>query len=320
MDVKKRKLVDFPGFSASVAAIEPWVSSDPRQIRLETKLAAMFACSRLSLNFITDAFFRDFVHELSPKFVLPKSVGKIKFLIENVFTSMRQSVQKVTDQRLLRGSRLAQGQRTAFQVLLTATSYSVLLDMWTQRGFKYSYVGVVLVFFNPATASVESVLLGVRLLNHPHTSDRIRSIVDILLSIWDLRHEKVQFLKRLICTFTVAIFQVMRYVTDGGSNMVCAYKYDKLMVESCEDDGEDEESYIADSNLDSSFDEEAEVDRQLAAAEKEIESLSISFPHRISCFVHSLICVLKKCVEKDEEVCMYAARYVALAEALLVNI
>jgi hypothetical protein len=206
----------------------------------------------------------------------------------------------------LRDSRLAQDERTAFQILLTITSYSVVLDMWTQSGFKYSYVGVILVFLNPATASVESVLLGVRLLNHPHSSDRIRSIVDILLSIWDLRHEKVQFLKRLIYIFTIVIFQVMRYVTDGGSNMICAYKYDRLMVEFCEEDEEDEESNPADPNLDSSFDEEAEIDRQLAAAEKGVESLSISFPHRITCFIHSLICVLKNCVEKDEKVCIYA--------------
>uniref|UniRef100_A0A914UKV5 Uncharacterized protein n=1 Tax=Plectus sambesii TaxID=2011161 RepID=A0A914UKV5_9BILA len=226
----------------------------------------------LLLNFINNLFFREFVTTTQPCFTLPSSRAKVRDLIFELHEETLISVK-----HHLRG----------------AQKVAVILDLWTQAGYKYGYLGVFASFLSPLTKDLEVLLLGVRPLNHPHSAKRIQACANNILNEFGLDQRKIS-----------------RILTDGASNILKAYKLDVIENGSGSDDDKDEDgkvienaltkhtSHPGDPNLDLSYDEESII-QEIKSDEVEEVNFSRVFPLRLDCYSHHLMRLLANVVDHD---------------------
>ena len=113
--------------------------------------------------------------------------------------------------------------------------------------------------------------LAVRLFDHPHTAERVRSLLDVIMKEWDI-DQKLYVI-----------------ITDNGSNMVKAFRNDALTaIEGDIGETEDEE----DRDEDDAFYVDEESDFNMKELQHEIAFVHIG--KRIGCFAHSIQLVVQK--------------------------
>jgi hypothetical protein len=100
---------------------------------------------------------------------------------------------------------------------------TITLDIWTQPGMKFSYLGVTahfidcsfqalrlkLIFLKTKFTFIYSVFLGLHELPPSHTAVVVKTHLDKILSYYKIDED--------------ALFSI---ITDNGSNVVCAFKDD----------------------------------------------------------------------------------------------
>ena len=99
-------------------------------------------------------------------------------------------------------------------------------DVWTKRGMSESFLGITA---HSLTQSFQTciVTLAVRSFENPHTSVRVRSLVEKVLDEWQISPNRILFA-----------------VTDNGSNMVAAFK--EVLIQLNEDEEEDAVDFAVD--------------------------------------------------------------------------
>ena len=175
-----------------------------------------------------------------------------------------------------------------------AGSFFVALDLWSQPGLTYSYLGVTLSFHNSISKRIEVVALACRYLHHPHTAIRIREELKNIFDWWGFKETNV-----------------IRYITDRGANIICAlspYKIQQMIpivasIDDLDSEKDDSDSDISENDVDEDGigDEEAAhnnaVARDLQYTEEETE-YQRAFPKRLSCAAHVLQLMCNTIIDK----------------------
>jgi hypothetical protein len=79
------------------------------------------------------------------------------------------------------------------------------MDIWSQPGLDNFYLGVVAVYFNPTSSTIEVATLACGDFPHPHTGIRIRHLFEQICGEYELDMKKV-----------------IRFITYKGANIVSA--------------------------------------------------------------------------------------------------
>ncbi len=162
----------------------------------------------------------------------------------------------------------------------SAERFSVCIDLWTQHGFTFSYMGMTGHFYDSTEKKLESVCLGCSVLPHPHTAEAIFSKIQAVLESWGLEDA-----------------QVLRYVTDEGANIKAALR-DLVVVQTDVIENAEEDVEVgrpADFRLEDS-DIEDEDDEQLQSNAREMDRV---FSRRLSCYAHVVSSACRTVLDKE---------------------
>ena len=119
------------------------------------------------------------------------------------------------------------------------------------------------------------VTLAVRRMKFSHTGSYIRSLVDNVLSEWDIHPDKV-----------------IASLTDNGSNMVAAFR---MQVQDLSAIGDEQEEEIDDLEREVQQQGTVEMDESTDFDDREMDNTTaFGTLHRISCFTHTLQLVVNK--------------------------
>lgn len=161
-----------------------------------------------------------------------------------------------------------------------ARQITVCLDEWTKKGLSLSFLGVSACFYDPTDSVPRHIVMRIKQIEHPHTSERLKEVVMETLTEWNIDRSKVVML-----------------VTDNGANVVKAMR---LMREEAsesdaiegeqEEDAEEEEDFVNDEDQD---DSELSEDYQ-----EEFTVPFVSLRH-MPCMAHTLQLVVKKALSTN---------------------
>ena len=222
------------------------------------KMAMFIATSNVPNAVVENAEFRLLMETLDPRYQTPSRARMAKEM-DLLMADMKGRIKVFLD---------------------SAQKVSACTDIWTKRGMTSSYLGVTAHFFSRHDHRRHCVTLAVRVFPHPHTADRIRSLLDEVLKEWDV-DQKFYFV-----------------ITDSGSNMVKAFRSDVLASITDYSEGSmDEDVGEANSGDDAEDeDEDFDVDEDNDFDTKEMQH-DIVFSQcgkRLACFAHSLQLVVQK--------------------------
>lgn len=178
--------------SDSVTPAKPYEKGSQKYKALKRKLTAVAACTTISQNALQSEEFKEYIAENDPRGAasIPSRFTLSKWVIE----FNEDLVKAVVD--LLKGSK----------------KFSLSGDIWSDPGFSSGYLGVTAHFFNYAREQFQAVALACRSIPQPHTGDNIRRALEDILTQWDLKDA-----------------DVLRYVTDQGSNMIKGLRAYKVL-------------------------------------------------------------------------------------------
>ena len=166
------------------------------------KMAIFIASSSVPNSIVENAEFRLLIEALDPRYQTP-SRSKMSKEMDLLMDDLKGKIKVYLD---------------------SAQRVSVCTDIWTKRGMTSSYLGVTAHFFSRHNQRRHSVTLAVRLFDHPHTAERVRSLLDVIMKEWDI-DQKLYVI-----------------ITNNGSNMVKAFRNDALTaIEGDIGETEDEE-------------------------------------------------------------------------------
>ena len=248
--------------------------SDPRQKKINRKLAVTIATSSLPVNIVNNSAFKEFVEELNPSARMA-SKDKMRKEVNQIWTDVRETI----DRSLKKCRRV-----------------SITTDIWSTKGCTSSYLGVTVHYYNPETKSRGANKIACREFPVRHTAE---NIADLLLKV--------------LKEFSIDR-KLTHMVLDNGSNMVKAVRvFNKdNRGGGQEDDGQDDDQEDENINdeIDSS-DEETETDeteeadvvaREVIAEVEEHEArerqiddaLSYEMVRRGACFSHTMQCAIHR--------------------------
>lgn len=130
---------------------------------------------------------------------------------------------------------------------------SITADIWSKKGLTSSYLGITGHFFSSKDHRLPS----------SHTADNIHTIVEEILSEWEIPATKISAI-----------------LTDNGSNIVAAFCERFVEEEECEDESDDS----------SSEPEESDVSVEVSDFERHEIEHEVAF----SCFSHTLQLVVRQ--------------------------
>ena len=114
-----------------------------------------------------DQEFREFLHEMDPRYIVPGRTA--------ITTELSKAVLKL--------------KRNISKELKSARKINLCCDIWSKKGMTESYLGVTAHFF--ANHQRCKATLAVRHFESPHTGDRILNIVKVVLNDWDISCSQV---------------------------------------------------------------------------------------------------------------------------------
>ena len=171
------------------------------------------------------------------------------------------------------------GDRYHFLYKKLAQRISLCADVWFKKGLTSSYLGITAHFFGRKDHQRHHVTLAVRRFHHPHTGERVREIVQEVLTEWNIPLRKV---------FTIS--------TDNGSNMLRAFRTSMMESEKDNSDHQDEaagdEKDEEDEEEKEEEEEEEESDVDCEADEYDVKESNHEFAFhgfikQLSCFAHT---------------------------------
>lgn len=217
---------------------------------MEDKIIELFVNSTLPLRFIDDENFIQFVEFLNPK--AKKHLFK------------RNTLVKKLNQRNIY-------HRTEIKNLISSAKFvSISCDIWTQKNYTASFLGITVQFYNMNTKSIQNFALDLAQIEQPHTALVIRESLSRSLSFW------------------LKPSQVIRCVTDAGANVKAAFRR-----QDCEDNISEDEQILEDSNdeimqeSDFSIDEDDDIEVNMSN-DQENEIFDVTDMKRITCIAHLL--------------------------------
>lgn len=217
---------------------------------MEDKIIELFVNSTLPLRFIDDENFIQFVEFLNPK--AKKHLFK------------RNTLAKELNQRNIY-------HRTEIKNLISSAKFvSISCDIWTQKNYTASFLGITVQFYNMNTKSIQNFALDLAQIEQPHTALVIRESLSTSLSFW------------------LKPSQVIRCVTDAGANVKAAFRR-----QDCEDNISEDEQILEDSNdeimqeSDFSIDEDDDIEVNMSN-DQENEIFDVTDMKRITCIAHLL--------------------------------
>ena len=83
---------------------------------------------------------------------------------------------------------------------------SFCCDVWSQKNFLYSYLGIVAQFYSTEMKKVINIAIEIVPLKHPHTAATIQKAIKKSLNFWSILAKKIDF-----------------FITDQGANMISAF-------------------------------------------------------------------------------------------------
>lgn len=242
---------------------------------ITNRLAIFVGANNVALRLVDNVEFRELLTELDPRYVPPHR-NKLDFHIQSVYDKLKMKLSTS---------------------MKSANVISICTDIWSKPGMTSSYLGVTAHFFSQQDRSRYSITLAAARLPSPHTAISILDTIVEVLAKWEIPNSKI-----------------FRVLTDNGSNMVAAFKLNR--VEQCIGETADCEIRIDvdDTNLEtasntdeaqaSDMDDDSYIimqhDINVSTEVSEFEEnerdhssvFSLTFK-RISCFVHTLQLIVK---------------------------
>lgn len=219
--------------------------------KVEDKIIDLFVNSTLPFRFIDDENFIQFVEFLNPN--AKKHLFKRNTLTKkmNQMTIHHQSGIK--------------------NLISSAKFVSVSCDIWTQKNYTASFLGITAQFYNMSTKSIQNFALDLAQIEQPHTALVIRESLSKTLSYW------------------LKPNQVIRCVTDAGANVKAAFRKQVYEVNISDDEQAAEDSNDEDALEESDFsiDEDDDMEENMPD-EQEIEIFDVTDIKRITCIAHLL--------------------------------
>ena len=258
--------------------------SDPRQKKINKKLAVTIATSTLPVNIVSNLAFKEFVAELNPSARIPGK-DKMRKEVNEIWKEVRDIIDKS---------------------LKVARRVSITTDIWSTKGCNSSYLGVTVHFYNSESKTRGAHKIACREFPVRHTAV---NIADLILKI---------------CKEYSIDGKITHMVMDNGSNMVKAVREfnnktgrGATAEENSSDDegGEvEEEEWLNDEMNDDSDDEdenERDVDENEEAEALEREAIAEVEEHddrdrliddalenkkvrRGGCFSHTMQCAINR--------------------------
>ncbi len=215
---------------------------DPKCITFKQKLTFLAGTTSLAYNVIQSEEFGALIHVLDERIPVPTACTVSKWVKEMAEELNAKVAAFVQD----------------------ANRFSVCLDLWSQKGLTYSYLGVTVHFYSPKMKELASAAVACKSLPHPHTEKAISEALAQVFVDWGFERENV-----------------VRYVTDQGANIMASLRnYQIVQMEApdfeprgCNMQG------MEDSDVESESEADFERDQQ---------ELQRIFPQRCSCFAHML--------------------------------
>ena len=136
---------------------------------IDAKLVAFLASTGVSYRTVESKEFREFVEALNPQYLPPKSHTTVSKWVQKARDLLVDNLVKVLADRWV----------------------CVIADIWSQRGLSRSLMGVTVSFFSPEIGQIVTPLLAVKEFPHPHTSGRIKGVVDVILAEFHIDESKV---------------------------------------------------------------------------------------------------------------------------------
>jgi hypothetical protein len=99
--------------------------------------------------------------------------------------------------------------RTSIKKSLGHAKYVVItIDLWSRPGYSSAMMGITCHYFDRESNQLMRALLACRTIEQPHTGENIFKLYKTIIDEWGINQS-----------------QILRIVTDNGSNIVCAFRY-----------------------------------------------------------------------------------------------
>ena len=131
------------------------------------KLATFIGCANVATSLVESQEFRDLLHELDPRYVVPGR-GAIRTELAKMLMSIKKNVS---------------------QDLENARKIHLCCDVWSKKGMSESFLGITAHFF--AKHKRSKATLAVRHLDSPHTGKHILKVVKSVLREWNVRSDQI---------------------------------------------------------------------------------------------------------------------------------
>ena len=221
---------------ADASKVMPYEKGSKKYETLKMKLTELLACTSITQNAAQSAEFKAYITECDARAAatIPSRKTATKWVMNYATECTRKIVLLVK----------------------TAGKSNVCLDIWSQPGLSYSYLGITIHIFDSASKKFLALGLACTALAQPHTGTRIREALESTLETWGLSDTNV-----------------LRYITDQGSNVINGlktYQFHHTFVREELDCPETEESELDSESEESNIPEtEPQVESDLSDTEEE---------------------------------------------------
>ena len=178
--------------------LRQYSKESPRYMEITKKLAVFVGSTNVPNSIVTSPEFCDILTTADPCYSVPGRTA----ISKEILIDMKAKI----------GTHLHE-----------ARKISITADIWSKKGMSTSYLGVTAHFFSQKDHLRHCVTLAVRRMPSPHTGENIRSVVQEVLSEWEIPSSKISAV-----------------LTDNGSNMIASFRNHFQSEESENSDGEDE--------------------------------------------------------------------------------
>ncbi len=168
--------------------------NSPTHKHLTKLLSICFATNGLPYRLVESLEFKELLLALDKRYLPPNR----RALAEEI-AALTMNVESEVRQRIDGAFRL-----------------NVVCDIWSRKSLTESYLGILVQFYDGKSETIQRAFLALKLLKGSHTSENIFSSLNEVLVKWGIPEEKVAF-----------------FVTDGGSNMVKAFRYETARTTLC---------------------------------------------------------------------------------------
>jgi len=166
----------------------PWPNTSVEGIKFRGALTRLAACTSFPNHLVESGEFRDLIAVMGQRYAdtIPLSHNTMKNWIVKYTETEKEAVVKRVK---------------------AAKGFYVVMDVWTQPGLTYSYLGVIVIFFCKFSSKIEVAALACRWVERPHTAAKLKEHAQRVLTEHGLGKE-----------------DVIRYFTDDGANIIAALK------------------------------------------------------------------------------------------------